>query len=165
MQLASADDAIVQKPRHRRSRRSRSVALRQKTSGSFIGSAISGQCAAHSISYISPRPTQNIPRTLSLRACSSFPANRSKVFFGLGQGGETRPPPLAEPRHAQIRWQAEPARYSAATATAFAARTTRRLVVRCLLLVGYAALLQAGQLHASGRQASLQDLAFSLAVF
>ena len=49
----------------------------------------------------------------------------------------------------------------AATVTGFAARTTRRLVVQCLFLIGYAAILEAGQLYAAGRQASLQDLAFS----
>ena len=49
----------------------------------------------------------------------------------------------------------------AATAMGFATRTTRRLVVQCLLLIGYAAILEAGQLYAIGRQASLQDFAFS----
>ncbi|WP_170303583.1 hypothetical protein [Reyranella soli] len=49
----------------------------------------------------------------------------------------------------------------AATVTGLAARTTRRLAVQCLFLVGYAAILEAGQLYAAGRQASLQDLAFS----
>jgi len=49
----------------------------------------------------------------------------------------------------------------AATVMGLAARTTRRLVVQCLLLIGYAAILEAGQLYAIGRQASLQDFAFS----
>jgi hypothetical protein len=34
-------------------------------------------------------------------------------------------------------------------------------VVQCLLLIGYAAILEAGQLYATGRQASLQDFASS----
>jgi VanZ family protein len=33
--------------------------------------------------------------------------------------------------------------------------------VQCLLLIGYAAILEAGQLYATGRQASIQDFAFS----
>jgi VanZ family protein len=33
--------------------------------------------------------------------------------------------------------------------------------VQCLLLIGYAAILEAGQFYAIGRQASLQDFAFS----
>jgi VanZ family protein len=49
----------------------------------------------------------------------------------------------------------------AATVMGLAARTTRRLVVQCLLLIGYAAILEAGQLYATGRQASLQDFASS----
>jgi VanZ family protein len=49
----------------------------------------------------------------------------------------------------------------AATVMGFATQTTRRLVVQCLLLIGYAAILEAGQLYAIGRQASLQDFAFS----
>jgi len=40
-------------------------------------------------------------------------------------------------------------------------RTTRQLGAQCLLLVAYAAVLEAGQLLAIGRQASLHDLAFS----
>jgi VanZ family protein len=51
--------------------------------------------------------------------------------------------------------------FGAATAMSLAARTTRRLVVQCLLLIGYAAILEAGQLYATGRQASFQDFAFS----
>ena len=51
--------------------------------------------------------------------------------------------------------------FGAATVIAFAVRTTRRLVVQCLLLIGYAAILEAGQLYAIGRQASFQDFAFS----
>jgi VanZ family protein len=49
----------------------------------------------------------------------------------------------------------------AATMMGFTTRTTPRLVVLCLLLIGYAAILEAGQLYAVGRQASLQDFAFS----
>jgi VanZ family protein len=49
----------------------------------------------------------------------------------------------------------------AATMMGFAMRTTPQLVVQCLLLIGYAAILEAGQLYAVGRQASLQDFAFS----
>jgi VanZ family protein len=48
-----------------------------------------------------------------------------------------------------------------ATVMGFVTRTMRRLVVQCLLLIGYAAILEAGQLYAIGRQASLQDFAFS----
>ena len=51
--------------------------------------------------------------------------------------------------------------FGAATVMGLATRTTRRLVVQCLLLIGYAAILEAGQLYATGRQASLQDFAFS----
>jgi VanZ family protein len=51
--------------------------------------------------------------------------------------------------------------FGAATVMGLAARTTRRLVVQCLLLIGYAAILEAGQLYATGRQASLQDFASS----
>jgi VanZ family protein len=51
--------------------------------------------------------------------------------------------------------------FGAATVMGLAARTTRRPVVQCLLLIGYAAILEAGQLYATGRQASLQDFAFS----
>ena len=49
----------------------------------------------------------------------------------------------------------------ASTMMGFATRTTPRLVVQCLLLIGYAAILEAGQLYAIGRQASFQDFAFS----
>jgi VanZ family protein len=49
----------------------------------------------------------------------------------------------------------------AATVMGFATRTTRRLVVQCLFLIGVAAILEAGQLYAIGRQASFQDFAFS----
>ena len=49
----------------------------------------------------------------------------------------------------------------AAAVMSLAARTTRRLVVQCLLMIGYAGILEAGQLYAVGRQASLQDFAFS----
>jgi VanZ family protein len=49
----------------------------------------------------------------------------------------------------------------AATVMGFGTQTTRRLVAQCLLLIGYAAILEAGQLYAIGRQASLQDFAFS----
>jgi VanZ family protein len=48
-----------------------------------------------------------------------------------------------------------------ATVMGFATRTTRWLVAQCLLLIGYAAILEAGQLYAIGRQASFQDFAFS----
>jgi VanZ family protein len=36
-----------------------------------------------------------------------------------------------------------------------------RLAVQCVLLIMYAAILEAGQLYSLGRHASLQDLAFS----
>ena len=36
-----------------------------------------------------------------------------------------------------------------------------RLAVQCVLLIMYAAILEAGQLYSPGRHASLQDLAFS----
>jgi VanZ family protein len=49
----------------------------------------------------------------------------------------------------------------AATVMGFATRATRRLVAQCLLLIGYAAILEAGQVYATGRQASLQDFAYS----
>ena len=39
--------------------------------------------------------------------------------------------------------------------------TTRWLIAQNLLLIGYAAILEAGQLYAIGRQASFQDFAFS----
>ena len=48
-----------------------------------------------------------------------------------------------------------------ATMMGLATRTTRRLVVLSLILIGYAALLEVGQLHAIGRQASFEDFAFS----
>ena len=51
--------------------------------------------------------------------------------------------------------------FGAATVMGLAPRTTRRLVVQCLLLIGYAAILEAGQLYAIGRQASFQDFVFS----
>jgi carbon starvation protein CstA len=38
-----------------------------------------------------------------------------------------------------------------ATVMGFATRTTRRLVLQCLLLIGYAAILEAGQSYAIGR--------------
>jgi VanZ family protein len=44
-----------------------------------------------------------------------------------------------------------------------ATRTTPRLVTQYLVLIGYAAILEAGQVYAIGRQASLQDFAFSSA--
>ena len=40
-------------------------------------------------------------------------------------------------------------------------RTTPWLIAQSLLLIGYAAILEAGQLYAIGRQASFQDFAFS----
>ncbi|MPZ36364.1 MAG: hypothetical protein GEV13_36365 [Rhodospirillales bacterium] len=40
-------------------------------------------------------------------------------------------------------------------------RTTPWLIAQTLLLIGYAAILEAGQLYAIGRQASFQDFAFS----
>jgi VanZ family protein len=42
-------------------------------------------------------------------------------------------------------------------------RKSPGLGMQCGLLIAYAALLEAGQLYAPGRQASLQDLAFSSA--
>jgi VanZ family protein len=42
-----------------------------------------------------------------------------------------------------------------------AIRTTPLLVAQCILLIGYAALLEVGQLYAIGRHASFQDFAFS----
>ena len=42
-----------------------------------------------------------------------------------------------------------------------ATRTTKWLAAQCLLLIGYAAILEAGQLYAIERQASIQDFAFS----
>ena len=41
-----------------------------------------------------------------------------------------------------------------ATVMGFATRTTPRLVVQCLLLIGFAAIFEVGQLYAIGRQAS-----------
>ena len=38
-----------------------------------------------------------------------------------------------------------------------------RLTVQCVLLIVYAAVLEAGQLYSSGRHASFQDFAFSAA--
>jgi hypothetical protein len=49
----------------------------------------------------------------------------------------------------------------AATMMGLVTRTTRRLVVLSLILIGYAALLEVGQLQAIGRQASFEDFAFS----
>ena len=42
-------------------------------------------------------------------------------------------------------------------------RKSPRLVVQCVLLIMYAAILEAGQLYSPGRHASFQDLAFSSA--
>ena len=42
-------------------------------------------------------------------------------------------------------------------------RKSPRLAVQCVLLVLYAAILEAGQLYSAGRHASFQDLAFSSA--
>ena len=42
-----------------------------------------------------------------------------------------------------------------------ASRTTPSLVAQTLLLIGYAAILEVGQLYAIGRHASFQDFAFS----
>ena len=39
----------------------------------------------------------------------------------------------------------------------------RRLAAHCVLLIGYAAILELGQLFAPGRHASFQDFAFSSA--
>ena len=39
--------------------------------------------------------------------------------------------------------------------------TPARLVARCVVLIGYAAILEVGQLYAAGRHASFQDFAFS----
>lgn len=41
--------------------------------------------------------------------------------------------------------------------------TTPRLAAQSVLLIGYAAILEVGQLHASGRHASFDDFAFSAA--
>ena len=51
--------------------------------------------------------------------------------------------------------------FGAAAVMGFATRTTRQLVVQCLPLIGLAAVLEVGQLFAIGRQATLQDFAFS----
>ena len=51
--------------------------------------------------------------------------------------------------------------FGAATVMGFATRTTRQLFVQCLPLIGLAAVLEVGQLFAIGRQATLQDFAFS----
>jgi VanZ family protein len=40
-------------------------------------------------------------------------------------------------------------------------RTTQPLAMPCLLLIGYAAIMECGQLHAPGRHASFHDFAFS----
>jgi VanZ family protein len=48
-----------------------------------------------------------------------------------------------------------------ATVMGLATRTTKWLAAQCLLLIGYAAILEAGQLYAIERQASIQDFAFS----
>jgi len=42
-------------------------------------------------------------------------------------------------------------------------RKSPSLVVQCVLLIVYAAILEAGQLYSPGRHASFQDLAFSSA--
>ena len=42
-------------------------------------------------------------------------------------------------------------------------RKSPRLVIQCVLLIMYAAVLEAGQLYSPGRHASFQDLAFSSA--
>jgi VanZ family protein len=42
-------------------------------------------------------------------------------------------------------------------------RKSPRLVAQCVLLIMYAAILEAGQLYSPGRHASFQDLAFSSA--
>jgi len=42
-------------------------------------------------------------------------------------------------------------------------RKRPRLAVQCVLLIVYAAILEAGQLYSPGRHASFQDLAFSSA--
>jgi VanZ family protein len=45
----------------------------------------------------------------------------------------------------------------------FAFPTSPRLAAQSVLLIGYAAILEVGQLHAPGRHASLDDFAFSAA--
>ena len=42
-------------------------------------------------------------------------------------------------------------------------RKTPRIAVQCVLLIMFAAILEAGQLYSPGRHASFQDLAFSSA--
>ena len=42
-----------------------------------------------------------------------------------------------------------------------AVQTSSRLAVQCLLLIGYAAVLEAGQAFMAGRHASLHDFTFS----
>ena len=42
-------------------------------------------------------------------------------------------------------------------------RATPQLAAQCLFLMGYAAVLESGQIYAPGRHASLQDFAFSAA--
>ncbi len=42
-------------------------------------------------------------------------------------------------------------------------RKTPRIAVQCVLIIMYAAILEAGQLYSAGRHASFQDLAFSSA--
>ena len=42
-------------------------------------------------------------------------------------------------------------------------RKSPRLAAQCVLLIMYAAILEAGQLYSPGRHASFQDLAFSSA--
>lgn len=42
-------------------------------------------------------------------------------------------------------------------------RATPQLAAQCFLLMGYAAVLESGQIYAPGRHASLQDFAFSAA--
>ena len=50
---------------------------------------------------------------------------------------------------------------STAMVMGLANRTTPWLIAQSVLLIGYAAILEAGQLYAIGRQASFQDFAFS----
>ena len=51
--------------------------------------------------------------------------------------------------------------FGTAIVMGLAIRTTPLLVMQCFLLIGYAAILEAGQLYAIGRHASFQDFAFS----
>ena len=53
---------------------------------------------------------------------------------------------------------------STAMVMGLANRTTPWLIAQSILLIGYAAILEAGQLYAIGRQASFQDLRSVLAV-